>query len=86
VALGGTVTVALRGVPGQPWRPVAAQGDSLSQGTAPSAPADATSAGFVAVRPGIATVTSSRSACPPASPGSVSCKALQAFSVTVQVR
>ena len=72
VAVGGTVTVNLAGG----WKPPTVTGDALV----------AAAGGYTAARTGNAEVSSSRSACPPPSPGAAACHAVEALRVTVIVR
>jgi hypothetical protein len=87
VSQGGTVTVELHGLANQPWRPVQLSGDALelSAGGGQSVGVTVTDT-FRAVRAGSAELTSARSLCPPAKPGSVSCNGMIAFEVDIQVR
>jgi hypothetical protein len=87
VNLGGVVTAVLQGAPDQMWRPPALTGDALSPSSSAAAPViGATSGRYNAVKAGSAGMSSTRPACPPAKPGSLSCNALQYFHVTVIVR
>jgi hypothetical protein len=86
VANGGTVSVSLSGAPGQDWSPVQLSGTGLTEQPPASRPTNGTVAVYRATGTGTADLTSSRSLCPPPSPGSVACHALQAFKVTVAVR
>jgi len=87
VNLGGVVTAVLRGAPDQMWRPPALTGDALSPSSGAAPPVlGATTGRYNAVKAGSAGMSSTRPACPPAKPGSVSCMSLQYFHVTVIVR
>jgi hypothetical protein len=87
VHLGGTVTAELQGAPDQMWRPIALTGDALTASTGAAPPIiGATTSRYSAAKAGSAGMSSTRPACPPAKPGSVSCNSLQYFHVTVIVQ
>jgi hypothetical protein len=86
VAVGGTVSVSLAGAPGQEWKPLQRSGTGLTEQPPASVATAGTIAFYRATAAGSAQLSSSRSACPAASPGAVSCHALQAFTVTVDIR
>jgi hypothetical protein len=87
VNLGGVVTAVLQGAPEQMWRPLALAGDALSPSSGAAPPViGATTARYNAVKAGSTGMSSTRPACPPAKPGSLSCNSLQYFHVTVIVR
>ncbi|MCM2425266.1 hypothetical protein [Streptomyces sp. RKAG337] len=73
--VGSSVRVAL---PGAGWGPVTTSGAGLTEVSADS---------FRASAPGSVKLATARKACPaPSAPGMVSCHALQAWTVTVDVR
>jgi hypothetical protein len=88
VALVGSVTVALGGLPGQEWaKPQLSAGGVLENADVSfGGPSYTTFAGYAAKGAGSVDITSSRSACPPPSPGSAGCHAQQAWRITVTVR
>jgi hypothetical protein len=87
VNLGGTVTAELQGAPDQMWRPITLTGNALTASTGTAPPImGATTSRYTAAKAGSAGMSSTRPACPPAKPGSVSCNSLQYFHVTVIVR
>ncbi|MFD5819492.1 hypothetical protein [Streptomyces sp. NPDC127038] len=83
---GETVRVSLDGTTVRPWKPVAADGKALEAVNSGIVlqPGDA-SAAYRAVSPGTVRLTSSRPLCP-SDPARISCKGLQAWTVTVVVR
>ncbi|MFD8737238.1 hypothetical protein ACFV06_20290 [Streptomyces sp. NPDC059618] len=86
LAPGETVRVSLDGTTVRPWKPVAADGKALEAVNSGIVlqPGDA-SAAYRAVSPGTVRLTSSRPLCP-SDPARISCKGLQAWTVTVVVR
>ena len=86
VTVGGTVTAELQGAPDQMWRPITLTGDALTPSTGAPPIIGTTTSRYSAARAGSAGMSSTRPACPPAKPGSVSCNSLQYFHVTVMVR
>jgi hypothetical protein len=88
VTRGGTVTVSLTGAAGQEWASpqTSPAGVLTAAALSYSAPPYTMARAFNAVAAGTAQIMSSRSACPPPSPGSVACHALVSFRVTVTVR
>jgi hypothetical protein len=87
VHLGGTVTAELQGAPDQMWRPITLTGDALTASSVAAPPViGATTSRYTATNTGSAGMSSTRPACPPAKPGSVSCNSLQYFHVTVDVQ
>ncbi|MFF7351849.1 MULTISPECIES: hypothetical protein [Streptomyces] len=88
VAKGGEVRLALDGTKSRPWKPVAAAGTGLKGINAGFViqPGQATAA-YQAVAPGTVKLTSSRPLCAqPTASGQVSCKGIQEWTVTVNVR
>jgi len=88
VALGGSVDVALGGLPGQEWaKPQLSAAGVLEHADVSFAgPSYTTFAGYKAAGAGSVDITSSRGACPPPSPGSAGCHAQQGWRITVTVR
>ena len=88
VALGGSVDVALVGLPGQEWvtPQLSKVGVLRSVPTSGFGPSYTTFAGYTAMSAGSVDITSSRSACPPPSPGSAGCHAQLGWRITVTVR
>ena len=88
VALGGSVNVALVGLPGQEWTKLqlSAAGVLTSVPTSFLGPSNTTFDSYQAAGAGTVDITSSRSACPPPSPGSAGCHAQQGWRITVTVR
>ena len=88
VALGGSVNVLLGGLAGQEWTKPQLSKDGVLRSVPTSAlvPSHTTFEGYEAVGAGTVDITSSRSACPPPSPGSAGCHAQQAWRITVTVR
>jgi len=86
VAKGGTVTLELTGGGGTNWSPIQLGGTGLTEQSPASGTTAGTTARYLATAAGTAQLTSSRSACPPPSPGAAACHAMQAFTVTVTVR
>ncbi|POX47888.1 hypothetical protein C3489_28425 [Streptomyces sp. Ru71] len=86
VSRNGEVRLTLDGTPDRPFRPVTATGTALRAINAGFViqPGDATAA-YRAVAAGTAKLTSSRPLCP-TTPGQITCKGLQAWTVTVTVR
>ncbi|MFF4400166.1 hypothetical protein [Streptomyces sp. NPDC001480] len=86
LAKGQVLRLTLDGTKSRPWKPVAAEGGAL-KATNPGfviQPGDAVAA-FEAVAPGTAHLTSSRPLCA-SRPGQLSCKGIQDWKVTVEVR
>jgi hypothetical protein len=88
VGLGGSVIVQLGGLAGQEWtKPqLSAAGILRSVPTSALVPSHTTFDSYQAVGAGTVDITSSRSACPPPSPGSAGCHAQQGWRITVTVR
>ncbi|MEU5597262.1 hypothetical protein [Streptomyces sp. NPDC020298] len=86
LAEGQTLRLTLDGTKDRPWKPVTAEGGALKAANPGFViqPGDATAA-FEAVAPGTAHLTSSRPLCA-SRPGQVSCKGIQGWKVTVEVR
>ncbi|MET7984794.1 hypothetical protein [Streptomyces sp. NPDC005281] len=86
VAPGGTIRVSLDGTSIRPWKPVKTEGSGLEATNSGIVlqPGDA-SAAYRAVSAGTVRLTSSRPLCP-SDPARVSCKGLQAWTVTVVVQ
>ncbi|GAA3433157.1 hypothetical protein GCM10018954_027600 [Kutzneria kofuensis] len=86
VAVGDKFTVKLLDDGKGHWSAVTSDSDAvdvlLLTG---SPPISGTQADFVARHKGTAKLTSTRPVCPSASPGGVTCQAMQAFTVTVTV-
>ncbi|MEV0179608.1 hypothetical protein AB0I54_09955 [Streptomyces sp. NPDC050625] len=85
---GGQVRLTLDGTKERPWKPVTVTGDTLKAANPGIVilPGDAVAA-YDAVAPGTAKLSSSRPLCAESpSPGRVSCKAIEEWTVTVQVR
>ncbi|UXY27838.1 hypothetical protein [Streptomyces sp. HUAS TT20] len=85
---GGQVRLTLDGTEERPWKPVTVTGDSLKAANPGIVilPGDAVAA-YDAVAPGTAKLSSSRPLCAASpSPGRVSCKGIEEWTVTVQVR
>ena len=88
VAKGGEVRLTLDGTKSRPWKPVMASGTALKGINAGFViqPGQATAA-YQAVHTGTEKLTSSRPLCAqPTAPGQVSCKGIQEWTVTVNVR
>ncbi|MEU9479675.1 hypothetical protein [Streptomyces sp. NPDC048191] len=88
VAKGGEVRLALDGTKSRPWKPVMAAGTALKGINAGFViqPGQATAA-YQAVATGTVKLTSSRPLCAqPTAPGQVSCKGIQEWAVTVNVK
>jgi hypothetical protein len=88
VAKGGEVRLTLDGTKSRPWKPVTAHGSVLQGINAGFViqPGQA-SAAYRAVAAGTGTLTSSRPLCAePTAPGQVSCKGIQEWTVTVNVK
>ncbi|EST25652.1 hypothetical protein [Streptomyces roseochromogenus] len=88
VAKGGEVRLTLKGTKSRPWKPVMVSGSALKGINAGFVlqPGDATAA-YHAVAAGTVKLTSSRPLCAePTAPGQVSCKGIQEWTVTVNVR
>ncbi|ANP55347.1 hypothetical protein J2Z21_007429 [Streptomyces griseochromogenes] len=87
LAKGGELRISLDGTKTRPWKPVAASGTALRAINAGFViqPGDA-SAAYKAVAAGTVKLTSSRPLCPAPDPGQVSCKGIQEWTVTVNVR
>ncbi|MER6030424.1 hypothetical protein [Streptomyces sp. NPDC001851] len=88
VAKGGEVRLALDGTKSRPWKPVMASGTALKGINAGFVilPGQA-SAAYQAVARGTEKLTSSRPLCAqPTAPGQVSCKGIQEWTVTVNVK
>ncbi len=83
VAANGKVMVDL-GDEKDRWLPIEADGSSLA--VIPTFVATPGKAMFNATKTGTAVITSSRSNCPSASPGTVSCHSIVAWKVTVDVK
>ncbi|MGW0966182.1 hypothetical protein [Streptomyces sp. NPDC002516] len=85
LAPGETIRVSLDGTKVRPWKPVETDGKGLAatNGGIVLQPGDA-SAAYRAVSPGTVRLTSSRPLCP-SDPARISCKGLQAWTVTVVV-
>ncbi|MEU6549699.1 hypothetical protein ABZ915_05310 [Streptomyces sp. NPDC046915] len=86
LAKGQTLRLTLDGTKGRPWKPVAVEGGALKAANPGFViqPGDAVAA-FEAVAPGTAHLTSSRPLCA-SRPGQMSCKGIQDWKVTVEVR
>ncbi|MFI5685703.1 hypothetical protein [Streptomyces sp. NPDC051636] len=86
LAKGQMIRLTLDGTKDRPWKPVTADGGALKAANPGFVlqPGDAVAA-FEAVAPGTAHLTSSRPLCA-SRPGQVSCKGIQGWTVTVQVR
>ncbi|MFI9251419.1 hypothetical protein [Streptomyces sp. NPDC053069] len=88
VTKGGEVRLTLDGTKSRPWKPVMADGTALKGINAGFViqPGQATAA-YQAVAAGTVKLTSSRPLCAePTAPGQVSCKGIQEWTVTVNVR
>ncbi len=86
VGVGGTVIVDLTSTDGSRWQPPDVGGDVLKQkGTPPSHASGSQKATFAATSVGTATITSAHRACP-SSPGTISCHAIIAWTVTINVK
>ncbi|MGW2492526.1 hypothetical protein ACWCV9_35700 [Streptomyces sp. NPDC001606] len=88
VAKGGEVRITLDGTKTRPWKPVMASGTALKAINTGFViqPGDATAA-YQAVAAGTEKLTSTRPLCPQSTdPGQVSCKGIQSWTVTVEVR
>ncbi|MGW0207652.1 hypothetical protein ACWDZ8_18225 [Streptomyces sp. NPDC003233] len=88
VAKGGEVRVTLDGTKSRPWKPLMATGSALKGINAGFVilPGQATAA-YQAVATGTEKLTSSRPLCAePTAPGQVSCKGIQEWTVTVNVK
>jgi hypothetical protein len=85
VAVGGVVTVDLSSANGARWQPIEVGGDVLTPKGTPSADPGGQRATFDATAAGTATIQSAHRACP-SSPGTLSCHAIIAFTVTVDVK
>jgi hypothetical protein len=88
VTKGGEVRLTLDGTKSRPWKPVMASGTALKGINAGFViqPGQATAA-YQAVATGTVKLTSSRPLCAqPTAPGQVSCKGIQEWAVTVNVR
>ncbi|MEV6016031.1 MULTISPECIES: hypothetical protein [unclassified Streptomyces] len=85
LAPGETIRVSLDGTKIRPWKPVETDGKGLEATNSGIVlqPGDA-SAAYRAVSPGTVRLTSSRPLCP-SDPARISCKGLQAWTVTVVV-
>ena len=84
VAVGGTVTINLSD--GTRWQPIDVTGNALTQkGTPPSPGPGGQSATLDATSVGTAQITSAHAACP-SSPGRISCHAIIAWHVTVDIK
>ncbi|ARP70431.1 hypothetical protein LK07_12295 [Streptomyces pluripotens] len=84
---GDEVRIVLDGTKARPWKPVTASGSALQAINAGFVlqPGDATAA-YRAVAAGTVKLTSSRPLCAqPSSPGQVSCKGIQTWTITVRV-
>jgi hypothetical protein len=88
VALGGSVNLLLGGLAGQEWTKPQLSKDGVLRSVPTSAlvPSHTTFDSYEAVGAGTVDITSSRSACPPPSPGSAGCHAQQGWRITVTVR
>ncbi|MPY35111.1 hypothetical protein FNH09_28870 [Streptomyces adustus] len=85
---GGQIRLTLDGTRERPWSPVTASGDALKAANPGIAvlPGDAVAA-YDAVTGGDAKLTSSRPMCPQhGSPGQMSCKSIEEWTVAVTVR
>lgn len=88
VPKGGQVRLTLDGTKERPWKPLTVTGDALKAANPGIVilPGDAVAA-YDAVAPGTAKLSSSRPLCAESpSPGQVSCKGIEEWTVTVQVR
>ncbi len=85
VAVGGTVTVDLSSADGSKWLPIDVSGASLQPAGTPSAAVGAQTATYTAKSTGSTDITSEHRACPSVA-GAVSCNAIIAWKVTVQVK
>ncbi|MQY32175.1 hypothetical protein SRB17_01170 [Streptomyces sp. RB17] len=88
VAKGGEVRVTLDGTKSRPWKPLMAGGSALKGINAGFViqPGQATAA-YQAVHTGTEKLTSSRPLCAqPTAPGQMSCKGIQEWTVTVNVK
>ncbi|NEB05503.1 hypothetical protein [Streptomyces sp. SID13726] len=86
LAVGGTVRISLDGTKGRPWKPVAVDGSGLEAANSGVVllPGDA-SAAYTAVSAGRVRLSSSRPLCATET-GRVSCKGIQEWWVTVEVK
>ena len=86
VGVGGTVIVDLTSADGSRWQPLDIGGNVLTQkGTPASDSTGSQKATLAATSVGTATIASGRRACP-SSPGTVSCHAIIAWMVTIDVK
>jgi len=85
VAVGGTVTVDLSSPNGSRWQAPETGGILQQVGTPGPAESGGQRVTYTAKSAGTATILSSHAACP-SSPGTISCHALQAWRVTIDVR
>jgi hypothetical protein len=87
LAVGGDLIVLLHSdVTGSTWSEPQIAGSSLGAGTGTPTPSDAVGWLFKALAAGPARITSLRSDCPPASPGTVACDSVLVFQLQVEVR
>jgi hypothetical protein len=86
LAVGGDLIVLLHTVAWSTWSEPQVAGSSLGAGTGTPTPSDAVGWLFKALAPGPARITSLRSDCPPASPGTVACDSVLVFQLQVEVR
>ncbi|MET8947770.1 hypothetical protein ABZX30_30585 [Streptomyces sp. NPDC004542] len=86
LARGQVLRLTLDGTKDRPWKPVAAEGGAVRAANPGFViqPGDAVAA-FEGVTPGTARLTSSRPLCA-SRPGQVSCKGIEGWTVTVEVR
>jgi hypothetical protein len=85
-SVGGKFTVKLPDDGKGHWSAITSDSDAVDVVLLTgSPPISGTQADFVARHKGTAHLTASRPVCPSASPGAMSCKSLQAFTVTVTV-
>jgi hypothetical protein len=87
VQVGGSVTVDLQAVAQKPWLAINASGPILVPvpSSAPATSPGSQHAVFTAKSAGSADITSAYRACP-SKPGTISCNAIVAWKVTVQVK
>jgi hypothetical protein len=86
VTLGGELIVMLHTVGGSNWSEPQVAGSALDAGKGIPTPHTAVGWWFKTLAAGSAQISSSRPNCPPASPGTVTCHALLAFQLRVEVR
>ena len=88
VVRGTRIAVLLRATTSSRWAPVAGEGTVLTRAAAGrgSLPVGVTGAFYTASRAGEEQLDSSRAACPSATPGTVRCGAVIAYTVTIDVR